>query len=701
MNAFGRKLRLPALALAAAVAAAGCPLPYDYNGAGGGNSHSQDPSTPRVSAQVTVSCTEQGGTSAPVADGGTFVSGKTTTVTLSTATGDSVIFYTDDGSAITNPSSAKKINGSSGTIEITRTTALQTVDIHAIAIGPSMLPSLPIHVTVSVTPYPVLSIATDKASVSENGGTATFTITASGAPAADTTVNLKTAGDYSTSYLAGLSGNPNTPFTATLAHGTTTITVPITAVHDPGTASRTVTLTIEPDLNSPPAYTVGTPLSASVVLQDDGSHTVTYNGNGSGGGTAPTDTNYYVLGATVTVKGQGSLVKTGYSFVGWNTQSDGNGTAYAPNATLAMPGSNVTLYAVWNVIQYTLTVISAGNGTTNPAGARTVTYGAATSIAATPIAPYVFLNWTVAAGTGVTFGSTGAATSTSANDTVALTGGNVTVQANFFIGDYYVNVATGNDSNGGTTSATAFKTITRALSVATTAGQRVNVAAGTYTAATGESFPLYIPAEVTLTGNVPGQGSGVVILGGGEPSAYSGAGWISNTVVMENQSVLEGFTVTNNSGLGSFPQGVLLDSHYVSNGAVVRNNTITGSPGGGIYVNGGSSGGSIHDNIVTANPHFSLAFVGSGGSGTSVYNNTFGDLVDLDTLGPDLGGGAAGSPGHNSFVGAADPTYFGCGGTVYAENNHWNNNPPTVGSWGGGFDVGIANSTTVYITGSY
>ncbi len=51
----------------------------------------------------------------------------------------------------------------------------------------------------------------------------------------------------------------------------------------------------------------------------------------------------------------GSLVKAGYNFDGWNTQADGNGTSYCAGATFAMPAANVTLYAVWEAIDYTVT----------------------------------------------------------------------------------------------------------------------------------------------------------------------------------------------------------------------------------------------------------------------------------------------------------------------------------------------------------
>ena len=77
-------------------------------------------------------------------------------------------------------------------------------------------------------------------------------------------------------------------------------------------------------------------------------HTVIYDGNGSTGGSVPVDSTNYENGQTVTVLGNtGTLVKTGYVFSGWNTQTDGTGTAYAAGTTFTMGSANVTLYAIW------------------------------------------------------------------------------------------------------------------------------------------------------------------------------------------------------------------------------------------------------------------------------------------------------------------------------------------------------------------
>jgi len=85
-------------------------------------------------------------------------------------------------------------------------------------------------------------------------------------------------------------------------------------------------------------------------------YTVTYNGNGNTGGSVPVDNTNYETGQTVTVPGNpGNLVKSGYTFVGWNTAEDGMGTNYGQGSTFNMGSSNVILYAKWIVtIKYSV-----------------------------------------------------------------------------------------------------------------------------------------------------------------------------------------------------------------------------------------------------------------------------------------------------------------------------------------------------------
>lgn len=85
-------------------------------------------------------------------------------------------------------------------------------------------------------------------------------------------------------------------------------------------------------------------------------YTVTYDGNGSTGGSVPVDGSAYAQGEEVTVLGNTrGLVRTGHNFAGWNTAADGSGTDYAADDTFNMGPANVTLYARW-------TLIPAGNG---------------------------------------------------------------------------------------------------------------------------------------------------------------------------------------------------------------------------------------------------------------------------------------------------------------------------------------------------
>jgi uncharacterized repeat protein (TIGR02543 family) len=94
-------------------------------------------------------------------------------------------------------------------------------------------------------------------------------------------------------------------------------------------------------------------------------YTVTYDGNGSTGGTVPADSTNYEHLASVTVLGNtGNLVKIGSSFVGWCVSADGSGTSYTAGNTFAMGTSNVTLFAKWS-LNPTYTVTYDGNGNTS------------------------------------------------------------------------------------------------------------------------------------------------------------------------------------------------------------------------------------------------------------------------------------------------------------------------------------------------
>ncbi|MFJ7407874.1 MULTISPECIES: S-layer homology domain-containing protein [unclassified Lysinibacillus] len=121
-------------------------------------------------------------------------------------------------------------------------------------------------------------------------------------------------------------------------------------------------------------------------------YTIKYDGNGATGGQAPVNSQTYENGHSVTVADNtGNLVRTGFTFSGWNTKADGSGINYVANSKFTFKGSNVTLYALWKVNRYTLSFESnGGSGVT----IQNVSYNGKTT---EPTAPtklgYTFGGW--------------------------------------------------------------------------------------------------------------------------------------------------------------------------------------------------------------------------------------------------------------------------------------------------------------------
>jgi uncharacterized repeat protein (TIGR02543 family) len=79
--------------------------------------------------------------------------------------------------------------------------------------------------------------------------------------------------------------------------------------------------------------------------------TVTYDPNGADNGSVPVDDQRYAEGAAVTLASNtGGLVKTGYTFNGWNTGVDGNGAQYTQGGSFTMGVQDTVLYAQWEQI---------------------------------------------------------------------------------------------------------------------------------------------------------------------------------------------------------------------------------------------------------------------------------------------------------------------------------------------------------------
>jgi hypothetical protein len=129
-----------------------------------------------------------------------------------------------------------------------------------------------------------------------------------------------------------------------------------------------------------------------------GAYTVTFNGNGSTGGSMSPET-----ASAPTALSANAFVNSGYNFAGWNTSANGTGTNYAAGASYPFAAST-TLYAQWTVVaNYTVTF--NGNGSTGGSmSPETASAPTALSANAFVNSGYNFAGWNTSAnGTGTNY----------------------------------------------------------------------------------------------------------------------------------------------------------------------------------------------------------------------------------------------------------------------------------------------------------
>ena len=220
-------------------------------------------------------------------------------------------------------------------------------------------------------------------------------------------------------------------------------------------------------------------------------YTITYNGNGSTGGSVPSATSSY---ASQTVASDGTMVRSSYLFMGWNTAANGSGTNYAPGATYSAAAS-VTLYAKWSAV-YDLTYSGnsndSGSAPSAVTGIVTATVAAQNGLGRTG---YTFNGWNTAAN--------GSGTAYAAGATINLVA-NTTLYAQWSLIPTYTityldNGSTGGSAPMGASGILSTATIETNLGALAKTGFSFN---GWNTAANGSGTSYAPGASVTLSANL-------------------------------------------------------------------------------------------------------------------------------------------------------------------------------------------------------
>ncbi len=172
----------------------------------------------------------------------------------------------------------------------------------------------------------------------------------------------------------------------------------------------------------------------------------------------------------------------------------------------------------------------------------------------------------------------------------------------------FINPSIGNDTSADGSQRSPYRTITQALEAAQ--GDTVlMLAAGTYSAESGETFPLALKPGITLQGDPTSKGRGIVIRGGGE--------FLSPTFASQNVAVLGverssliGVTVSNPNPRG---YGLWIES----SSPTILNSTFSHSTHDGISVTGNSAP-TIRGN----------AFAQNGANGITIYGTSRPEVRD-------------------------------------------------------------------------
>lgn len=177
-------------------------------------------------------------------------------------------------------------------------------------------------------------------------------------------------------------------------------------------------------------------------------YTINYHGNGSTGGSTASSTHVYDVAKNLTTNG---FQKIGYTFIGWNTKTDGSGTSYKDQQSVknltTKNGTVIELYAQWKPNTYTIKY--DGNGATSgQTPSSTHEYDVAKNLTANGFKKtgYTFIGWnTKANGSGISYKD-----QQSVKNLISANGGTITLYAQWKPHTYTIKYD-GNTATGGKT----------------------------------------------------------------------------------------------------------------------------------------------------------------------------------------------------------------------------------------------------------
>ena len=182
---------------------------------------------------------------------------------------------------------------------------------------------------------------------------------------------------------------------------------------------------------------VATTLYAKWVTE---TYTITYNANGATSGILPTSQTKTHNIDQVVMANVGNLIRTGYTYSGWNTKSDGSGTDYSGGSLFSI-NAVTTLYAKWIADEYTVTYdaneATAGSVPASQTKLHDIDLAVSTNSGNLLKAGYTFSGWnTKADGSGKDY----------SGDSLFSVNAATTLYAKWLAGTYTINY----DANGAT-----------------------------------------------------------------------------------------------------------------------------------------------------------------------------------------------------------------------------------------------------------